>query len=203
VKRLGDISEVKRGASPRPKGDPRYFSSNYTGIHWLKISDLSKYRKSIYLTYTDEFLTEEGKRKSVYIEPNTLIISNSGTVGKPIITKIPACIHDGFLAIRNLKNTLQEFLYYWFEYNERNMTTYAQQGTQANLNTNIVKNLLIPFPPLEEQKAIARRLKTIDDQIENLKNQKETLQKIKKKFMDLLLTGKVRIKEIKEEDGNV
>jgi len=58
----------------------------------------------------------------------------------------------------------------------------------------ILKDTFIPLPPLEEQKAIAERLKTIDDQIENLKSQKESLQKIKKKFMDLLLTGKVKVK---------
>jgi len=58
----------------------------------------------------------------------------------------------------------------------------------------LLKESKIPLPPLKEQKAIAERLKTIDDQIENLKKQKEHLQKVKKKFMELLLTGKIRVK---------
>jgi len=66
-----------------------------------------------------------------------------------------------------------------------------RQRIQPSLFLRIIK---LPLPPLEEQIAIAERLKTIDDQIENLKKQKEHLQKIKKKFMDLLLTGKIRVK---------
>lgn len=62
------------------------------------------------------------------------------------------------------------------------------------MDKNVFLNSYIPLPPLPEQKAIAERLKAIDDQIENLRNQKETLQKIKKKFTDLFLTGKVRIR---------
>ncbi|RLG10055.1 hypothetical protein DRN73_08925 [Candidatus Pacearchaeota archaeon] len=58
-----------------------------------------------------------------------------------------------------------------------------------------LENFLIPLPPIEEQKEIAHRLKEIDEVIENRKKEKEHLIRIKKKMMDLLLTGKVRIKE--------
>ncbi len=72
--------------------------------------------------------------------------------------------------------------------------TNTMRGTNhPRTSWNEIKKFTLLLPPLEEQKAIAQRLKTIDDQIDNLKSQKETLQKIKKKFMDLLLTGKVRI----------
>jgi len=80
-------------------------------------------------------------------------------------------------------------------FNER-IRVYDEQTSIKQLTKPKIAKYLIPFPPLEEQKAIAQRLRTIDDQIENLRNQKEVLQKIKKKFMDLLLTGKVRVREV-------
>src|SRR5687767_12337402 len=33
--RIGDLLTVIRGSSPRPKGDPRYFSAERTPYHWI------------------------------------------------------------------------------------------------------------------------------------------------------------------------
>jgi len=57
-----------------------------------------------------------------------------------------------------------------------------------------VENLKIALPPLEEQKQIAKILKTIDEAIELKKKKKEKLERMKKAVMDKLLTGKIRIK---------
>jgi len=100
------------------------------------------------------------------------------------------------------------FVYYILKWDKvRNRLISQMTGTtgRQRIPNSAPNKIKIPLPPLPEQKAIAQRLKAIDDQIENLKNQKETLQRIKKKFMDLLqrikkkfmdllLSGKVRIK---------
>ncbi len=86
------------------------------------------------------------------------------------------------------------FLFYYLKYKAEPCLKLNTQGTGIpHVDRNILLNSKIPLPPLEEQKEIAKRLKAIDDQIENLKKQKEHLQKVKKKFMDLLLTGKLRV----------
>jgi len=196
VVRLREISRIIRGASPRPKGDPKYFSVNKTPFGWLKISDLSKYMHGMYLWGTDEYLTEEGVKKSVLIQSDNLLISNSGTVGKPVITKIPVCIHDGFLAVIDiqLSKTSKEFLYYLLDYKRKNLEKRAPKGTQANLNTTIVKNLKIPLPPLLEQRQIAEILMTVDKKLELLREKKKTLERLKKGLMNDLLTGRRRVK---------
>ena len=166
--KLGDICEIRRGGSPRPKGDPRYFSKENTGIHWIKISDISKYANGFYLMNTDEFLTKEGVKRSLFVRKGTLILTNSGTVGIPIILMIDGCIHDGFLALLDLDaNIDQEYLAYWFIYYRKNIQKLAPSGTQANLNTTIAKKIKVPFPfknnkpDLEEQKHIAAYLDKI------------------------------------------
>lgn len=194
VVRIREIAEVVRGGSPRPKGDPRYFSQKPTGIHWITISDLSKYRNGVYLTGTDEFLTKEGKRYSRYLESGTLVLTNSGTVGIPAVLAINGCIHDGYLALLNIKNADKFYLYYIFENMRNYFFSIAPKGTQANLNTSIVSNVRIPLPPLPEQKKIAEILMTIDNVIKLKEKKKEKLERMKKKVMDLLLSGKVRVK---------
>mgnify|MGYP000751770654 CR=1 FL=1 len=93
IVRIRDIAKVKRGASPRPKGDPKYFGGT---IPWIKISDISKHKHGLYLLAADEGLTEKGKKKSVFIKKGTLLITNSGTVGVPAISLIDGCIHEAF-----------------------------------------------------------------------------------------------------------
>jgi type I restriction enzyme, S subunit len=59
-KRLGDVLTVIRGASPRPKGDPRYFGGT---IPWVMISDITK-EKGKFLSQTRDHVTQAGAEKS-------------------------------------------------------------------------------------------------------------------------------------------
>ena len=177
VERFGKIIYVIRGASPRPKGDPRYFSTERTPYHWIKISDIRKYADGWILKDTDEFLTEEGAKKSVYLEKGTFILSNSATIGVPTILGINGCIHDGYLAFPylNEKHILIKYLYYFFLYFQGELKKRAFGGAQLNLNTGIVKNIALPLPPHEEQKRIVTKV----DQLMTMCDELETLQQYK------------------------
>jgi type I restriction enzyme, S subunit len=88
---IGEVLYVIRGASPRPKGDPQYFSESRTPFHWVKISDIRKHGQNGLLMDTDEFLTEAGMRKSVLLPKGTLVLTNSATIGVPIVLGIEGC----------------------------------------------------------------------------------------------------------------
>src|SRR6266571_2828572 len=109
---IGEITEVIRGGSPRPKGDPRYFGGS---IPWIMISDVTR-EPGMYLSTTRDSVTEEGRKRSRYLKAGTLILSNSATVCVPKILKVDGCIHDGFVAFPNLSQDVAiKYLYYWFE----------------------------------------------------------------------------------------
>ncbi|MFW6159907.1 MAG: restriction endonuclease subunit S [Acidobacteriota bacterium] len=72
---------------------------------------------------------------------------------------------------------------------ELNMAT----GTPG-LNRDLVYSEKISFPPVPEQHQIASILSNVDDQIETERRTKEELEKLKKGLMQILLTGKVRVK---------
>ena len=188
VVRLGDIAEIKRGASPRPIQDPKWFDED-SKIHWIRISDIN----NKYLCGTEQKLSKIGVEKSRYVPINSLIMSMCATLGRPAITKIETCIHDGFVCFYNLRAS-EEFLFYYLKLIEERWKFKGQLGSQSNLNTDIIKNLQIPLPPLAEQEKIAEILSEVDNEIILLEQKLESLKSQKRGLMQNLLNGKVRVK---------
>ncbi|WP_089729768.1 restriction endonuclease subunit S [Candidatus Thiosymbion oneisti] len=187
---VGQVATVKRGASPRPIRDPKWWGGT-TG--WVRISDVTISRK--YLYKTTDYLSDEGVAKSVKIEKGEIILSICATIGRPIIVRTDACIHDGFVWFDNLQQDIdREFFYYFLAEKEDYLSSQRQTGTQGNLNTSIVSGLNILLPPKLEQRKIAAILTSVDAAIEKTEAQIGKLQNLKKALMQDLLTGKVRVK---------
>ncbi|WP_288303951.1 restriction endonuclease subunit S [Treponema succinifaciens] len=159
--KLGDIVEIHRGASPRPI--QKFIATS--GMPWVKISDATA-SNSRFINSTKEFIIEDGISKSVIVNPEDLIVSNSATPGLPKIMKIKACIHDGWLYFSNYKNLSRDFLYYKFFDIQRHLTNLANGSVFQNLKTDIVKDFSIKLPPLPTQQKIAAILSSLDDKIE-------------------------------------
>jgi len=73
---------------------------------------------------------------------------------------------------------------------------------QAGINKGDLLNLKIPLPSLEEQDKIIRMILTVDKKLKIEIKRKEKLKRIKKALMDLLLTGKIRVKVDCNEQRN-
>ena len=161
VVKIKHRSLVKRGASPRPIDDPKYFNENGE-YSWVRISDVTASEK--YLTTAEQQLSEQGASLSVKREPGDIFVSICASVGKPIITQIKCCIHDGFVWFDRLKID-SEFLFYLFSSGEM-FKGLGNWGTQLNLNTDIIGNIKIPVPPKNEQKTIAKYLDKQNERFE-------------------------------------
>ncbi len=147
-KRLGEIFKIRRGASPRPINDSKYFSENGRG--WIRISDVTKSNK--YLRTTEQNLSPLGVSCSVAVDEGDVIMSICATIGIPVIIQKQSCIHDGFVLFQSdQKEVGSEFLYYMLKYFEEYFKSKQQMGTQGNLNTTIVGNTEIPVPSKIEQ----------------------------------------------------
>ena len=173
---IGEIANIKRGASPRPITDTKWFDED-SKVGWVRISDVSKSKKV--LVETEQYLSIAGIKKSRFIPKGNIIMSICATIGKPIYTGFDVCIHDGFVVFSELK-AWHEYTYYYLEYIEKNWYQYGQPGTQVNLNSDIVSNEIFPFPCLEEQTKIANFLSAIDQKIEVVAQQIEQAKQWKK-----------------------
>lgn len=165
--RIGAFVEIVRGASPRPAGSPRYFGGD---IPWITVGELTKDEK-IYLTEVSSFVTEEGRENSRFIKANTLLLTNSGaTLGVPKITLIDGCINDGSVALLGVDDVPKRYLYFFLKSQTKRLRQINQGAAQPNLNTDIVRNIVVPFPPLEEQKEVICEIERHFSQIDHLEN---------------------------------
>jgi len=158
---LGEIASVVRGASPRPIQS--FLTKSKDGIPWIKIGDVATSGK--FITQTAEFVTIAGAEKSRLVKPGDFVLSNSMSFGRPYISKIEGCIHDGWLAISSFQASfLPDFLYHLLRCApiQNEFSRRAGSGTVRNLNADIVKSLLVPVPLLEEQARIVAILDKFD-----------------------------------------
>ena len=169
--KIGEIFSVIRGSSPRPKGSPLYWSSTPTKHHWVTIKDITSFAENGFLFQTHEFLTDEGAKKSTFVPGGELIIAVSGsTTGKFCILGIDGYIYDGLAAIINPTNIIGcEYLKYFFMWIYERLNAQKIGSAFPNINTDMLKNTLIPLPPLAEQKRIVAKLEEILPLCERLK----------------------------------
>jgi type I restriction enzyme S subunit len=188
---LGKISRVRRGASPRPIDNSVWFAPEGKG--WIRISDVTKANGR--LKETEQYLSSAGVNKSISVYPGQIIMSICATIGEPIILGMDACIHDGFVVFDQYDRFMYtEFLIHFLRFEQSYFRSQGQTGTQANLNTSIVKNCIIGLPVLNEQKKIADILDDHDSRIRTEEQYRDKLKLQKKGLMHDLLTGKVRVK---------
>lgn len=190
---LKDISDIRRGASPRPIKDPKYFSDNGPG--WIRIGDVTPIYK--YIKETKQNLSDIGCSKSVKVGKGDLIMSICATIGKPAIVDMNACIHDGFVLFEKIRERVdKEYLFYTLLRNEESFKLQKQEGTQGNLNTTIVGNTKFALPnTIDEQKQIVSIFNIFDNTIDKYTNSFEYLFQLKKKLTNEFLSGKLRIPE--------
>ena len=164
--KLGTLSSIRRGASPRPIAD--YLGGD---IPWIKIGDGSK-GDQVYLYDTKEFVTRQGAEKSVYLDEGALIFANCGvSLGFARILKKAGCIHDGWLAIDNLDHRVSKvFLLKWLNQLTQYFRKIAPDGTQPNLNTGIMKDQDVIVPPIDLQQKYEQILFTHEALLKKLRN---------------------------------
>ena len=189
VKRLGRLAHIQRGASPRPIDSPIWFDGN-SSIGWVRISDVT--RSGMFLYETTQRLSPLGVQHSRPVARGSLIMSICATVGRPIITEIDVCIHDGFVVFDNLEAE-KLFIYYILKWIESDWSKHGQTGSQMNLNTGLITSTLISLPPSGEQSAIATVLSDLDKEIETLQTRLNKTKAIKQGMMQELLTGRTRL----------
>ena len=203
IKQLRHVSNIVRGASPRPAGDPIFFSYDNTikeNIPWVTVAEITK-DSSVYLCDVKEYLTPLGVKNSQYFESGTLIFSNSGaTLGVPKILSISCCANDGVLVFKDLSITVNILFIYYFllTTTERLRTEMKQGGGQPNLNTDIVKNIGFAVPPIVEQSFIVAFLENETTQLDELTTEAnraiELLKERRTALISAAVTGKIDVR---------
>lgn len=171
--RLNNLAAVARGGSPRPIKD--FITESKNGVNWIKIGDTEKGGK--YINCCAEKIKPEGVVHSRMVHPGDFLLTNSMSFGRPYITNVEGCIHDGWLVISQYYEGYNpDFLYYLLS----SPFAYAQfSGKTAgavvqNLNKDKVAESCFPLPPLSDQQRIVAKIEELLPLVEEYdKAQKE------------------------------
>ncbi|MFT4186853.1 MAG: restriction endonuclease subunit S [Micrococcaceae bacterium] len=188
--KFSEVSDVVRGASPRPISDAKWFSNN-SDVGWLRIADVTEQNGRIHrLT---QKLSVLGQQKTRVLYDPHLLLSIAATVGKPLINYVKTGVHDGFLIFLNPKFNI-DFMFQQLELHKDIWRKYGQPGSQVNLNSNIVKNHKIFIPLLSEQEKISEFFKKIDSLIAKHTQKLELLKKLKKGYLQKIFSQELRFR---------
>ncbi len=178
-RKLGELANIVRGASPRPIQDPKWFDKD-SDIGWLRISDVTEQDGRI--RHLEQRISKLGQEKTrVLMEPH-LLLSIAATVGKPLVNYVKTGVHDGFLIFLNPVFD-REFMFQWLDMFRPKWKKYGQPGSQVNLNSELVRNQEIDLPRIEEQQKIGSFFKQLDETIALHQRKLDLLKEQKKGFL--------------------
>ena len=203
--RICHVAEIARGGSPRPIKE--YLTDATDGVNWIKIGDTEKDSK--YITSVKEKIKLSGVSKSRMVHKGDFLLTNSMSFGRPYITQVDGCIHDGWLVISLIEQSYtQDFFYYLLSsgYAYSQFASRVAGAVVQNLNSEKVAISLFPLPPYKEQKRIVKKIEELLPLVEKFGYNKSLLDKlnaglysrIKKSILQEAIQGKL-VPQITEE----
>lgn len=204
--RLGEIVDFSIGKTP-PRAEVSYWGND---IPWVSIADMPE--NDILLSTKEKVSNKAFKEKfsSKKCPKGTLIMSFKLTVGRCSILGIDAVHNEAIISIRPLadddfafRNYLARVLPFLSNCGE---TKDAIKG--RTLNSDSLNNLMVPIPPLAEQKRIVEKVDELMTCVADLEQSTNALETLKKNFPDdikaslLQAAMQGKLTERLPEDGN-
>ena len=187
VKRLGEVCEIIMGQSP-PSDTYNYIKlglpffqgkAEFTDLHPVVKKWCSK-----------------PKRIAV---KNDILLSVRAPVGTTNIANQKCCIGRGLAAIRYQN---YKFIFYFLKSIEQELDKKGTGTTFKAISGNIIRNVVIPLPPLPEQQKIVAKIEQLFSELDKGKEQLETaLQQLKiyrQAVLKWAFEGKLTNKNVKE-----
>jgi len=178
--RLGDVAlKIGSGATPRGGGD----SYKESGISLIRSQNILDFKFSNDgLAFIDN--EQADGLKNVTVEENDVLLNITGdSVARCCIVPkniLPARVNQHVAIIRPNPNKADyKFIFYSLQSIKNELLQQAEIGATRNALTKwMIENLDISIPPIEEQKAIADVLSSLDDKIDLLHRQNHTLESL-------------------------
>ncbi|QNM86380.1 restriction endonuclease subunit S [Polaribacter pectinis] len=189
---IGNLTEIKRGGSPRPIKD--YISDS--GYRWLKISDATA-TDSPFIFEIKEHIKIEGLKKTTLKKAGDLVLSNSATPGMPKFLAVDTCVHDGWMHFPS-SIVSNEYLYLLFLHIRPTLVQQGSGSVFVNLKTDILRFYETVIPSNKALTDFDKLIKPIFDKILSNSKQIQTLTKTRDALLPKLMRGEIRVNGFKK-----
>jgi type I restriction enzyme S subunit len=151
----------------------------------LEAGKIPVYGANGIMGYTDEFLVDNDF---------TIVVGRVGASGEVHLGQGKIWVSDNAIYSESYEKSkvYPPFVYYLLKF--KGLSRFASKTTHPIITQTFLNNFQIQLPSILEQQKIAEILSTIDRKLEIERKEKARLEKIKQGLMDLLLTGKIRVK---------
>ena len=201
VKRIKNIVEViSKGTTPSTLGGD---ISDIGKIRFIKAENIANNRLSCLPEFFIDDKTNDLLKRSELQENDILFVIAGATLGKvAILTKdyLPANTNQAVCFIRLNQMGHVKFTWYWLQSNMIIGLTWldAVQSAQPNLSMGRLGNFNIPYPPIDEQHAIAAYLDEQTAKIDTLaaatQRQLARLRAYRTALISEVVTGKLDVR---------
>ncbi len=171
--RFSDVIDLIGGGTPKTS-ESSYWNGD---IPWLSVVDFNTGRK--YVSDTEKKITEQGLNNSStkLLNEGDIIISARGTVGALAVLDKTMAFNQSCYGVRAKKDfSSNDYIFYLLKDTVNNLKQFAHGGVFDTITKDTFKEIEIQLPPLPEQKAIASVLSSLDDKIDLLHQQNQTLE---------------------------
>jgi len=195
VVKINKLFDLYKGTTPSTKIKDYWKGT----IPFVTPTDITKINDSneMYLKTTENYITEKGlESKGLKLVPkDSLLFTSRATIGCLVINKTEVVINQGIISLIPKDVNIDVTFFYYFLQKLKNLfENLAGGSTYKEISMSTFSNVIVPLPPYQEQKRIAEILLTFDKKLKIERNEKAKLERIKQGLMNLLLTGKIRIK---------
>jgi len=152
--KLGDVCKTSSGGTPL-RSHPEFYENGT--IPWLKSGEVAQG----YIYNSEEFITEEALAMSsakLFPVDTVLLAMYGATAGQVGILKFPASTNQAVCGIFPGDKFIPEFLYLILKSKKDYLISQSSGGAQPNISQGIIKDLLIPVPPISFQKEIVEKI---------------------------------------------
>ncbi|RBP75624.1 restriction endonuclease subunit S [Marinobacter nauticus] len=154
-KHLSEVGKLARGKSKhRPRNDPRLFGEEYPFIQTGEVANATGE-----ITSATRFYSAFGLEQSRLFPAGTLCITIAANIADTAILGIDACFPDSVVGFTPKDSeALAYFVKFLIDVNKQDLESFAPATAQKNINLKVLNELRLPFPSLEEQTEIVRRV---------------------------------------------
>ena len=180
--RLGDICTIVSGSTPK-SNIPEFWDGD---IKWITPAELDQ--DTFIINDSVRHITELGVAKTG-LKPfpqGTVILSSRAPIGKTAIAGCEMYCNQGFKNLICSDKINPRYLYWFLTCNTEYLNSLGRGATFKEISKEIVANIEIPLPTLEQQISIAEKFEKIRELIDLRKEQLAKLdQLVKSRFVEL------------------
>lgn len=155
---IGDVATIRSGGTPDRSNDAYWGGT----IPWVKTGQID----FNVISEADEFITQAGLENSAarMFPAGTILMAMYGqgvTRGRVAVLGITATTNQACAAIEVTSASANRDFLYWSlvgKYMELRALSESRGGNQSNLNAQLIRDVKVPLPDLETQRAIVAEI---------------------------------------------